>query len=238
MTGAAGRCRGRDRDPRRRSACGENAQRPPRHRRRLVDPRHDRRRRALFLLGLDPFDPSRHRCRPRDRSYPHRRRDRRDLRSRRAEAARSARDGADRHGRLRRRHAQICPRASGAARHHRRRRRQDDQARAGAARPAFQAWRGRSRRARELSAESAGASDALRARILAANTAAEAFAHAQGEGIALGDAVARAAQQAALRVLAGRDVAIEIVLFDRDGGLAGRAPFFSAHDAPPRNLRR
>jgi cobalt-precorrin-5B (C1)-methyltransferase len=87
-------------------------------------------------------------------------------------------------------------------------------------------------------AESAGASDALRARILAANTAAKAFAYAQGEGIALGDAVARAAQQAALRVLAGSDVAIEIVLFDRDGGLAGRAPFFSAHDTPPRNLRR
>jgi cobalt-precorrin-5B (C1)-methyltransferase len=87
-------------------------------------------------------------------------------------------------------------------------------------------------------AESAGGSDALRARILAANTAAEAFAHAQAEGIALGDAVARAAQQAAIRVIAGSDIAIEIVLFDRGGGLAGRAPFFSAHDAPPRNLRR
>ncbi|MEZ5890588.1 MAG: cobalt-precorrin-5B (C(1))-methyltransferase [Xanthobacteraceae bacterium] len=87
-------------------------------------------------------------------------------------------------------------------------------------------------------AESAGASDALRARILAANTAAEAFAHAQAEGIALGDAVARAAQQAALRVVAGNDIAIEIVLFDRGGGPAGHAPFVSAHDAPPRNLRR
>ncbi|MGA8157888.1 MAG: cobalt-precorrin-5B (C(1))-methyltransferase, partial [Rhodoplanes sp.] len=87
-------------------------------------------------------------------------------------------------------------------------------------------------------AESAGASDALRARILAANTAAEAFAHAQAEGIALGDAVARAAQHAALRVVAGSDIAIEIVLFDRGGGLAGHAPFFSAHGAPPRNLRR
>ncbi len=87
-------------------------------------------------------------------------------------------------------------------------------------------------------AESAGGSDALRARILAANTAAEAFAHAQAEGIALGDAVARAAQQAAIRVVAGSDIAIEIVLFDRGGGLAGHAPFFPAHDAPPRNLRR
>ena len=87
-------------------------------------------------------------------------------------------------------------------------------------------------------AESAGASDALRARILAANTAAEAFAHAQAEGIALGDAVARAAQQTALRVVAGTDIAVEIVLFDRGGSLAGHAPFSSARDAPPRNLRR
>lgn len=87
-------------------------------------------------------------------------------------------------------------------------------------------------------AESAGASDALRARILAANTAAEAFVHAQAEGIALGDAVARAAQQTALRVVAGTDIAVEIVLFDRGGSLAGHAPFSSARDAPPRNLRR
>lgn len=87
-------------------------------------------------------------------------------------------------------------------------------------------------------AESAGASDALRARILAANTAAEAFAHAQAEGIALGDAVARAAQQTAVRVVAGTDIAVEIVLFDRGGSLAGHAPFSSARDAPPRNLRR
>ncbi|MFO1097454.1 MAG: cobalt-precorrin-5B (C(1))-methyltransferase [Xanthobacteraceae bacterium] len=87
-------------------------------------------------------------------------------------------------------------------------------------------------------AESAGASDALRARILAANTAAEAFAHAQAEGIALGDAVARAAQQTALRVVAGTDIAVEMVLFDRGGSLAGHAPFSSARDAPPRNLRR
>ena len=87
-------------------------------------------------------------------------------------------------------------------------------------------------------AESAGASDALRARILAANTAAEAFAHAQAEGIALGDEVARAAQQTALRVVAASDIAVEIVLFDRGGSLAGHAPFSSARDAPPRNLRR
>ena len=66
--GVRGRCRGRDLDSRRRSAGREDAQRPPRHRRRTVDPRHHRHRRAVFLLGLDPFDPSRHRRRPRRRA--------------------------------------------------------------------------------------------------------------------------------------------------------------------------
>ncbi len=74
-------------------------------------------------------------------------------------------------------------------------------------------------------ARAAGGSDKLCARIIAANTAAEAFALAQAEGIALGDAVARAAQQTAEQVVAGRDIAIEIVLFDREQNLVGRAPF-------------
>ena len=74
-----GRCRGRNLDPRRRSAGGENPQRPPRHRRRPVDPRHHRHRRAVFVLGVDPFDPQRHRCRPRRRLDAYRRLDRREL---------------------------------------------------------------------------------------------------------------------------------------------------------------
>jgi cobalt-precorrin-5B (C1)-methyltransferase len=74
-------------------------------------------------------------------------------------------------------------------------------------------------------ADAAGGSAALRVRILASNTAAEAFAHAQVDNIALGDAVARAARDVAVRVVEGRDVAIEVVLFDRDGTLVGRAPF-------------
>ena len=45
------------------------------------------------------------------------------------------------------------------------------------------------------------------------------------EGIALGDEVARAAQATAARVVDGRDIAIEIVVFDRDAVLVGRAPF-------------
>jgi cobalt-precorrin-5B (C1)-methyltransferase len=74
-------------------------------------------------------------------------------------------------------------------------------------------------------ARAAGAPAALSERITAANTAAEAFLLAQAQGIALGDVVARAAQATAQRVVAGRDIAVEIVLFDRDGAMVGRAPF-------------
>jgi len=76
-------------------------------------------------------------------------------------------------------------------------------------------------------AQSGGGSAALCARILAANTAAEAFALAHADGVALGDEVARAAKQTAERIVAGRAIAIEIAVFDRDGVLVGRAPFES-----------
>jgi cobalt-precorrin-5B (C1)-methyltransferase len=69
----------------------------------------------------------------------------------------------------------------------------------------------------------AGGSTSLRARIVAANTAAEAFGHAQAEGIGLGDAVAQAAQAVAARVVEGSGIALDTVLFDRDGRLVGRA---------------
>jgi cobalt-precorrin-5B (C1)-methyltransferase len=74
-------------------------------------------------------------------------------------------------------------------------------------------------------AQAAGGSTALCERIVAANTAAQAFELARAEGIALGDTVARAAQQAAMRVVEGKGIAIEIVLFDREGRPVGRAPF-------------
>jgi cobalt-precorrin-5B (C1)-methyltransferase len=84
----------------------------------------------------------------------------------------------------------------------------------------------------------AGGSRGLGGRILAANTAAEAFAHAEAEGVALGDAVARAAWEAAASMVAGKPVEIEIALFDRDGRLVGHAPFKAAHPAPPLKRRR
>ncbi len=214
-------------DPRRRGAGREDAQSAARHRRRHVDPRHDRHRRALFLLGLDPLHPSRHRRRARHGPHPCRRRDRRRLRGRRAEAARPARGGADRHGRFRRRHAEICPRASRAARHHRRRRRQDDQARAGPARPAFRGAARSTSTCWPRSPTRPAASPRLRARIRAANTVAEAFAHAPAEGVALGDAVARAAlghrrrRRSPARDIAARDRCV----FDREGRLVGHAAF-------------
>jgi cobalt-precorrin-5B (C1)-methyltransferase len=75
-----------------------------------------------------------------------------------------------------------------------------------------------------FAAASGGAAN-LCERIKTANTAAQAFALAQAEGIALGDTVARAAQQTAAKVVAGRDIAVEVVLFDREQNLVGRAPF-------------
>jgi len=86
-------------------------------------------------------------------------------------------------------------------------------------------------------AQSGGTED-LRARIVAANTVADAFAQGAQAGVALGDAVARAAWDTAAGVIVGIDVALEIVVFDRDGRLVGRAPFAPAHDLSPTRKRR
>jgi cobalt-precorrin-5B (C1)-methyltransferase len=74
-------------------------------------------------------------------------------------------------------------------------------------------------------AAAAGGASALCESIKAANTAAQAFALAQADGIALGDMVAGAAQQTAAQVVAGHDIAVEIAVFDREQNLVGRAPF-------------
>jgi cobalt-precorrin-5B (C1)-methyltransferase len=88
-------------------------------------------------------------------------------------------------------------------------------------------------------ARAAGASESLCERIAGSNTAAQAFGHATAGGIALGDGVARAAQNTARAVVANSGISIEIVLFDRDGQLVGHAPFGPDHDrSPPRKLRR
>jgi cobalt-precorrin-5B (C1)-methyltransferase len=88
-------------------------------------------------------------------------------------------------------------------------------------------------------AEAAGGPEALAQQIMASNTAAEAFGYAAAENVALGNQVARAAQQAAMNVVSSSGIDVETVLFDRAGRLVGYAPFESDHDgSPPRNRRR
>jgi cobalt-precorrin-5B (C1)-methyltransferase len=87
-------------------------------------------------------------------------------------------------------------------------------------------------------AQAAGASPGVAAQIARSNTALEAFQHAAAAGIALGDAVAAAAWGTAAAALDDAEIALEIVVFDRDGALVGRAPFHPVHGAtPPRNRR-
>lgn len=87
-----------------------------------------------------------------------------------------------------------------------------------------------------LAAET-GAGPGAVAAIASANTASQAFALASKAGLALGDTVALRAWETAAHVLLGADCALEVLLFDRDGAVAGRAPFRQV--APPLlNLRR
>ena len=78
-------------------------------------------------------------------------------------------------------------------------------------------------------AELSGADAATQARIAAANTVLHAFTIAAEAGVALGDAVARAAWRVAAEVL-GPGMALDVAVFDRAGGLVG-------HHASPRNCR-
>jgi cobalt-precorrin-5B (C1)-methyltransferase len=78
----------------------------------------------------------------------------------------------------------------------------------------------------------AGGPAALTGQITGANTVAEAFGLAAGQGIRLGDAVAARAWQTAADVLSGSGVALEVVLFDTGGAMAGRTDFLPVHGAP------
>jgi cobalt-precorrin-5B (C1)-methyltransferase len=66
---------------------------------------------------------------------------------------------------------------------------------------------------------------ALAAKIAASNSAMEAFDHARAAGIDLAAPVLDAAWQTAAKVLEGADTELEIVMFDRTGGLLGRSGF-------------
>jgi cobalt-precorrin-5B (C1)-methyltransferase len=88
-------------------------------------------------------------------------------------------------------------------------------------------------------AREAGGSGELAERIAHANTTAEAFAIAREDGVALGDEIARRAAAVAGDVLAGSGIALDVVIFDRDGALVGRSPVdpvgeTPGHAAPPK----
>ncbi|WP_298964521.1 cobalt-precorrin-5B (C(1))-methyltransferase [uncultured Methylobacterium sp.] len=65
----------------------------------------------------------------------------------------------------------------------------------------------------------------LAERAAGANTALEVLGLAEARGLPLADDVARHAWDTAARVLSGSGCELEVVVFDRTGGLAGRAPF-------------
>jgi len=68
----------------------------------------------------------------------------------------------------------------------------------------------------------AGADAALAAKVPGANTALEVLGWSLERKIPLGDAVASRAREVALATLAG-GIQVDVVVFDRDGGLVGRA---------------
>ncbi|WP_274629099.1 cobalt-precorrin-5B (C(1))-methyltransferase [Arvimicrobium flavum] len=83
----------------------------------------------------------------------------------------------------------------------------------------------------------AGADQHVAERMGSANTVAEAFDIASESGIMIGNEVAVRAWRTAVPVLRDADVELEILIFDREGGLVGRAPF-QRHDASrPLNRR-
>ena len=79
-----------------------------------------------------------------------------------------------------------------------------------------------------------GANAALVADIASANTTAQAFELARAAGLQLGDAVATAARETAQAVVAGADIAVDVLVFDRKGALVGASDAVRDHPTPPR----
>jgi cobalt-precorrin-5B (C1)-methyltransferase len=73
-------------------------------------------------------------------------------------------------------------------------------------------------------AEAGGDADLARG-ALGANTALEVLRTAQAHDLPLGDHVARYAWATAAAALSGSGIALEVLVFDREGGVVGRAPF-------------
>ena len=192
------------------------------NRRRDFHSRHHRHRDSLFLLGLDPLHSSRHRRRNRGRLHARCRLHRLDLRTRGPDPLRPARYRDAGHGGLRGWPAQVPAPPSGAAADHRWGLREAVQAcdgdtwtcTPGAARSTWRAW---PRGCGDL-----GGTPALAAETESANTANQVLQIAGASGLPLATRVAREARTRALAMLDGR-TQIEVVVFDRQGELAGRS---------------
>jgi len=78
------------------------------------------------------------------------------------------------------------------------------------------------------SARAAGASQDVALRVSQANSALDALLIARAEDVDLATPVARAAWETAARVLDCAQTELEILVFDREGGLLARAPFARA----------
>ncbi len=83
-----------------------------------------------------------------------------------------------------------------------------------------------------------GADDILASRIGSANTVAEAFDLAEMADVKIGNTVADNAWVTAASVLGGAAIDLEIAIFDREGRLAGHAPFASTGHVPRPRKRR
>ncbi len=82
-------------------------------------------------------------------------------------------------------------------------------------------------------ARDCGAGDALAARIAGASTVAGAFHLASEEGVEIGNRIAARAWKTAAKVLNQNETSLEILVFDREGRLRGRADFTPSDHSEP-----
>jgi len=82
-------------------------------------------------------------------------------------------------------------------------------------------------------AAEAGADAGLVQRIATANTVSQAFGLAGESGLALGDRIAALAWTTAARALKDPAISLEILVFDREGRLAGQTPFTPSDHSEP-----
>jgi cobalt-precorrin-5B (C1)-methyltransferase len=73
----------------------------------------------------------------------------------------------------------------------------------------------------------------LVARITGANTVSQAFQLAGESGLALGDRIAALAWKTAAKALADPQIALEILVFDRQGVLVGKTDFIPSDHSEP-----